>query len=147
MAATYSRFARAMIHPLYRKLLSYPYISNLKDGAIRALKWRPAALQSTPPRVARDHPTGLDYLIYTNASFNDLRKSGGMGALVYACATPFGPDGPISDVQFPPDSSDLLMAEFDNISMIFGLALTAVRWAIFSMRNRLMGKECDCIYR
>ena len=66
-SATFNRFARGMLKPLYEMLYAQPYCSALCPILGRALFRRYATLISLPPRIIAGRKSTPDFALFTES--------------------------------------------------------------------------------
>ena len=68
-SATFNRFARGILKPLYAMLYARPYCSALCPLLRRTLFWWRATLISLPPRIIADRKLTPGFALFTYASY------------------------------------------------------------------------------
>ena len=84
--------------------------------------------------------SGVDFLIYTDASYEDSSDTGGLGAIV-TDRFRFTTSTTRVDTICESIASESSIDRFRRPSIVFGLELTSVCWAAFSMDARLRGNN------
>ena len=139
--AVFGRFARAMLKPLYAKLFSPRFHPQLSLPLIRNLQWWATILLSLTPRVATLTRSSPDWVVYTDAAYDEGPEGAHTAAVFLNTDGPFVLQASLVLTASPPAED---IAFFQATSTIFGLELSAVVLAFFAARNRLQGKSVTC---
>ena len=137
--AVFSRFARCMLQPLYAKLYSYPYYENLHGRTLDTIKWWAEALTLLPPRVVYDRVSQADFILYTDASYEN--GSGMMASVLFAKTGINNSQKRVIDTTLISEASGPMIQMFNNTSTIFGLELMAVVLSLYFHRRKFTGKS------
>ena len=145
-STTFNRFARGMLKPLYLMLYSRPYDPVPSPLVRRTLVWWFATLTSIPPRIIRPRSPFPDYVLFTDASYEESPLVSGIAAILFRGASQFL-EGSRSRGQatlpvvavYTRDATPDDIAHFRDTSVIYGLELFAAVAAIFSLRYQLRG--------
>ena len=97
-------------------------------------------LSALPPRVGSSGQADVDFPIYTDASYEVEWDTGGLGAVVIDRLN-FISSANHVDTIYESIASKASIGRFRHSSIIFGLEMTAVCWAVFAMGEWLRGKN------
>ena len=137
--AVFARFARCMLQPLYAKLYSAPYYMNIHGKTPDTFQFWPDALTMLPPRVISKRVNRPEFILYTDASFEN--GSGMLGAILFDKTAPLAGGKRVTDSILSSPSTPAMIELFPRTSTIFGLELIAVTMAIYQLRFKLLGKS------
>ena len=107
--SVFGRFARAMLKPLYAKLFSPRFFPQLSLPLLRNLQWWAATLLAMTPRVATLNRASPDWVIYTDAAFEEGPGGAHIAAIFFSTKGPFLIQAPLvltgepsaSEIAFP----------------------------------------------
>ena len=136
-----ARFVRTMVNPLYSKLYAIPYYPILSKPRLEVLKWRVSILTTIPPRAVWSRPGLNDYIVHTDASFDN--PHGGMASAV-SYPESYRADRAIRAIHvicpYDPDQINRIADIFRDSSPIFGLDLSAATVSIPHIRYFLTNR-------
>ena len=136
--AVFGRFARAMLKPLYAKLYAPRFVPTLSQALIRNLSWWATTLKLIHPRVVKFSRSKPDWVIYTDAAFEEGALGARLAAIFFEISPSPCPFGAELVLASAPGNDEI--AFFETTSTIFGLELSAVVLAIFHFRESLRGQ-------
>ena len=136
--AVFGRLARAMMKPLYTKLYAPRFPPQLSPALVRNLQRWATTLLSMRPRVATLSRSGPDWVIYTDAAYEEAPNGAHIAAVFLK--PEMGPRGRQIELILDSAPGPMDIEFFRPTSVIFGLELAAAALAIFSERKRLSGK-------
>ena len=144
-AAVFGRFARAMAKPLYAKFYAPRFSTNITPAIFRNLTWWLSALQNTQSRIIAFDRSLPDWVLYTDAAFDEGPEGARMAALFFRVGV-LPPRRP-AELLLTGRPSRAEVVYFQHTSVIFGLELAAVVLAIshfrFSLRNKAVTVYVD----
>ena len=145
-STTFNKFARCMLKTLYAMLYDRPYFPDLCPAVRRSFYWWHATLSVLPPRVVGRRKQFPDFVIFTDASYEEAPLKSGLGAVLFeggqsGVGNPSvsGPPPPVVIALLTRTASPEDIAHFRDTSVIYGLELFTVVATIFTLRYRLRG--------
>ena len=136
--AVFGRFARAMLKPLYAKLYSPRYFAPISQSVLRNLSWWAASLSSLRPRIVDFSRSTPDWVIYSDASYEQSPLEAHMAAIFFQISQGIRIVKAELVMSSSPSAEEI--AFFTSTSIIFGLELSAIVLALFQAREMLRGK-------
>ena len=124
--------------PIYKKLYGIPYVPWILRRLSRIFRLWEVSSSALPPRATGVDRDDIDFLIYTDASYEARDDSGGLGSIVIDRFN-FTHLNNVGDTIFESIAPESIIGGFRHSSIIFGLELAAVCWAVLSMAERLRG--------